>query len=162
MKMTSIFAAASLAALLVGAAVPALAADEFNIAPGLSAAGKPVGMHGSDPVALVTTSRSVTGSATNTVIHEGIAYYFSNAENANTFKASPARYLPQNNGFCTFGVSVGKKFDGDPRYSAVVDGKLYVFLNEEIYNNFLKDRAGTISKAAANWPRIMHTAATAL
>jgi hypothetical protein len=59
-------------------------------------------------------------------------------------------------------VSVNKKFDGDPRFSAVVDGRLYVFLNEKIYNMFLKDKAGTIAKAASNWPKIQHTAAAAL
>jgi len=32
-------------------------------------------------------------------------------------------------------------------------------LNEEIYKMFEKDKAGTISKAAANWTKIEHTAA---
>ena len=59
----------------------------------------------------------------------------------------------------TFGVSVNKKFDGDPNFAAVVDGKLYVFLSEEIYQAFRKDQAGTIAKAAANWKAIEHTAA---
>ena len=30
------------------------------------------------------------------------------------FKQDPDRYVPQYGGFCAFGVSVGKKFDGDP------------------------------------------------
>ena len=76
-----------------------------------------------------------------------------------TFEANPARYVVQNGGFCTFGVSVNKKFDGDPNFAAVVDDKLYVFLSEEIYQAFLKDKAGTIAKAAENWKSIQHTAA---
>jgi len=54
---------------------------------------------------------------------------------------------------------VGKKFDGDPSFASVVDGKLYVFLNEDIYNLYLKDQAGTIHKAEENWKKIQHTAA---
>ena len=57
------------------------------------------------------------------------------------FKASPSRYLPQNGGFCTFGVSVGKKFDGDPKFAAVIDNKLYLFLNEEIFR-IVPERSG--------------------
>ena len=64
-----------------------------------------------------------------------------------------------NGGLCTFGVSVGKTFDGDPSFAAVVDDKLYVFLNEEIFQAVQKDEAGTIAKAAENWKAIQHTAA---
>lgn len=62
----------------------------------------------------------------------------------------------------TFGVSVGKKFDGDPKYAEVIDGKLYVFLNEPIFRMFQQDRAGTIAKAAGNWPHIEHVTASEL
>ena len=143
-------------------AAPALAVEELNVAPGISAAGAPVALHGSDPVALLDHGKNVAGVAPFTVVYDKVSFYFSSKANLDTFKASPAKYLPQNGGFCTFGVSVNKKFDGDPRYHAAVDGKLYVFLNEEIYQMYLKDKAGTISKAAANWPVIMHTAAASL
>lgn len=53
---------------------------------------------------------------------------------------------------------MGKKFDGDPSYHAIIDQKLYVFLNEEIFNAFNKDRPGTIAKAATNWSTIRSTA----
>jgi hypothetical protein len=71
-------------------------------------------------------------------------------------------YIPENGGFCTFGVSVGKKFDGDPRYAAVVNGKLYVFLNEDIFKMFQKDKIGTITKANTQWKKIQHTPANTL
>ena len=95
--------------------------------------------------------RRSRGAAAHTALHEGVAYYFATAANKQAFEAAPARYLPQNGGFCTFGVSVRKKFDGDPAYSAVIDDKLYVFLNKEIFEMFQKDRAGVIAKAARNW-----------
>ncbi|AAV96211.1 YHS domain-containing protein [Ruegeria pomeroyi] len=151
------FTAAALSTLL--AFGPAMAADEINVVPGLTAAGAPLGLHGSDPVALLDKGKNREGSAAHTAVHDGVAYYFASEKNLKAFQANPDHYSVQNGGFCTFGVSVGKKFDGDPNYAAVVDGKLYVFLNEEIYKMFEKDKAGTISKAAANWTKIEHTAA---
>ena len=153
---TALLASATLAAPAV------FADDEYNVSVGITAAGAPLGLHGVDPVAFIESGGPVEGLAAHSAVHDGVAYYFATAENAATFKANPAAYLPQNGGFCTFGVSVGKKFDGDPRYHSVVDGKLYVFLNEAIYNMYMKDKAGTIAKAEVEWKRIEHIAATEL
>lgn len=138
---------------------PALAADENNTAPGLTAAGAPLGLHGVDPVAFIDIGNRVEGTAEYTAVHDGVAYYFATRQNMNAFKRAPAKYLPQNGGFCTFGVSVGKKFDGDPQYADVHNGKLYVFLNEDIFRNYQKDKTGVIAKAEKNWTRIQHAAA---
>ena len=51
---------------------------------------------------------------------------------------------------------------GDPAYADVMDGKLYVFLSEEIFKAYQKDKAGTIAKAEANWKKIQNTKATEL
>lgn len=160
MSRKLVLIAATLAAF--GAAAPVLAADEVNVVPGLTAAGAPLGLHGADPVALLDQGRTIEGVAAQTAVHDGVAYYFASEANRRKFEADPARYQVQNGGFCTFGVSVNKKFDGDPNFAAVVDEKLYVFLSEEIYQAFLKDKAGTIAKAAANWKTIEHTAAADL
>jgi len=148
--------------LAVAIASHAFAADEHNVVPGLTAAGAPLGLHGVDPVAFIELGNRVDGSAMHTALHDGVAYYFASAANKATFEKRPARFVPENGGFCTFGVSVGKKFDGDPIYAAVVNGKLYVFLNEEIFRAFDKDRKGTIKKAEKNWQRIEHVAAVDL
>jgi YHS domain-containing protein len=134
------------------------AVDENNTATGLTAAGAPLGLHGIDPVAFIKIQNRIQGSATFTAVHDGVAYYFSSQENVLKFKTSPSAFIPQNGGFCTYGVSVGKKFDGNPQYADIVDDKLYVFLNEEIFNAYLKDRKGTIKKAAKNWQTIEHLA----
>lgn len=154
--------AALIAAQLIAVASPALAVEENNVSNGLTAAGAPLGLHGVDPVAFVTLGNRIDGTAKFTAVHDGVAYYFTSQENLDAFTANPGRFTPQNGGYCTFGVSVGKKFDGDPRYAAVVDGKLYVFLNEDILKAFQKDQAGTISKAATNWRTIRSVAAAEL
>ncbi|MEP3428567.1 MAG: YHS domain-containing (seleno)protein [Roseibium sp.] len=150
------------AATLLGVATfstPAFAADEYNTSSGLTAAGAPLGIHGVDPVTFVNLGNRIDGTAKHTAVHDGVAYYFSSKDTMDKFSANPGSYLPQNGGFCTFGVSVGKKFDGDPQFAAVVEDKLYLFLNEEIFREFQKDEAGTISKAAANWNTIRTTPA---
>ena len=160
--MTKTILAALIAAQALVAASPALAVEENNVSNGLTAAGAPLGLHGVDPVAFVTLGNRIEGSAKFTAVHDNVAYYFASQENLDAFKATPGRFAPQNGGYCTFGVSVGKKFDGDPKYAAVQNGKLYVFLNEDILKAFQKDPAGTIAKADANWKRIRSTAAADL
>ena len=140
----------------------AIEADEHNTVPGLTAAGAPLGLHGYDPVAFIDIGDRIEGFATYTAVHDGVAYYFSSESNLERFEKTPRKYTPQFGGFCTFGVSVAKKFDGDPRFAAVENGKLYVFLNEQIFNEFQKDRAGTIAKAERNWREIERKAAVSL
>lgn len=141
---------------------PAFAADEANVAPGLTYGGAPLGLHGADPVALLDHGADAEGDADFAAAHDGVAYYFASEENLKAFEADPTRYVPQYGGFCAFGVSVGKKFDGDPSFAAVKDDKLYVFLNKAVYEAYLRDQVGTIEKAEGNWTRIEHTAATDL
>ncbi|SON57168.1 YHS domain protein [Hartmannibacter diazotrophicus] len=158
-RIITITAATLAAVLSLG---PALAADEANVAPGLTYGGAPLGLHGADPVALLDQGTNAEGIADYAATHDGVAYYFASEEHLKAFEANPARYAPQYGGFCAFGVSVGKKFDGDPNFAAVLNDKLYVFLNEGVYKAYLKDQAGTIEKAEGQWSGIEHTAATDL
>ncbi|WP_164116398.1 YHS domain-containing (seleno)protein [Sphingorhabdus sp. Alg239-R122] len=157
--MTKRFTLLSAIALSAMTATPATAADEYNVSSGLTAASAPLALHGVDTVAFIDTGNRIQGSAKYTAVHDGVAYYFSTQANLDSFTAAPGRYMPQNGGFCTFDVSVGKKFDGDPRWADVRDGKLYVFLSEAVFNAYLKDPEGAIAKAERNWKQIRHTAA---
>jgi YHS domain-containing protein len=158
----TLIAAAAFALAGLAATAPAFAADEHNVVPGLTAAGAPLGLHGVDPVAFLDIGNRLSGTADFTAIHDGVAYYFASEDNMEAFEANPERYTPQNGGFCTYGVSVGKKFDGDPQFADVQNGKLYVFLNEEIFNAYQKDKAGTIATAESKWKDIKHTKSTEL
>ena len=70
--------------------------------------------------------------------------------------------LPAYGGFCAYGVALGKKFDGDPRYWRIIDGKLYLNLNGDIQAEWSKDIPANISKAQSNWTKIHATAAAKL
>ena len=159
MTISKHIAAALVSTALLGAAIPAQAADEINVVPGLSIAGAPLALHGYDPVAYFTQGKPVRGTDKLVHVHEGAAYRFSSQAHLDSFKKNPDRYVPQYGGFCAFGVSVGKKFDGDPQLWKIEDGKLYLNLNQEIYETFLEDVDGNIEKADGNWPEIEHVAA---
>ncbi|KUJ81374.1 YHS domain-containing (seleno)protein [Ruegeria profundi] len=150
--------AASLTALTAMLALPALAADEYNSSSGVTYAGLPLGFHGTDPVALLQGTLT-QGVSDHTAVHDGVSYYFATAEAAAAFTANPEAHLPQFGGFCTLAVGLGKKFDGDPRYADVRNGKLYVFVNEAVFQTYLQDPDGTIAKAEATWPQIRSTPA---
>ena len=155
-KKTILAAVAS--TVLMGALAPVQAADELNVAPGLSIVGAPVAMHGFDPVAYFTDGAPAVGSDTYVHVHEGAAYRFASEEHLDIFKADPGRYIPAYGGFCAYGVAVGAKFDGDPRLWRIEDGRLYLNLNQEIYETFLEDVDGYIEDADGNWREIEHTA----
>ncbi len=150
MKSLALTALAATLAL----AAPAFAADEINVSKGLSAAGAPLAAHGVDLVALVNNGNPVEGFANHSATYDGASFYFTSAENLEAFEANPAAYLPQHGGYCSFGVSVGKKFDGDPDQYLIADGKLYLFLNADTRAAFLKDVTSTAKTADDQWANI--------
>ncbi|GGA28699.1 YHS domain-containing (seleno)protein [Neptunicoccus cionae] len=146
---------ASLASVaFISLSAPLLAADEYNVSNGLTLTGKPLGMHGIDPVSMFGGQQPASGDAAYTSTYDGIDYYFSTADAQHKFDSDPAGFLPQFGGFCAFGVAVGKKLDGDVRYADIVDGKLYLFVNAAIFEKYLEDKERVIKDAYAKWPEI--------
>lgn len=58
---------------------------------------------------------------------DGARYLFASALNKAAFVADPDRYLPQFNGLCTTGLSLGINGQSDPMLWKIVDGRLYLF-----------------------------------
>ena len=154
---TKLLVALALAGLIATTS-QAAAGPEVNTTPGaVLVAGKPapgLAVHGFDVVAFFTQSRPVQGDAKFAYVHKDATYRFASELNLAAFKADPAKYAPAYGGYCAYGISVGAKFDGDPRYWRIVDGKLYLNLDAGIQQAFLKDVPGAINKADANWPKI--------
>jgi hypothetical protein len=149
-----------LAARMPHASAPA--DDEINVSKGGTLAGPGLAAHGYDVVAFFTEGNALLGSDANAVAHNGGTYRFASKANLDTFKQSPARYEPAYGGFCAYGVALGKKFDGDPRFWKIVDGKLYLNLNGDIQTEWSKDVPGNVAKAEKNWARIHGVAAASL
>lgn len=123
-----------------------------NPALNLDATGR--ALQGYDPVAYFEADRPTPGEATWSTAWQGANWYFSSAENQEKFEEDPEKYAPKNGGYCTFGVVLSKKFDGDPKVWFIRNEKLYVFLNEEVKQKFLQDEPGNFERVQKNWPPI--------
>ena len=143
----------------VGAAA---AEDELNVSKGATLSGPGLAVHGYDVVAFFTEAKPVFGTDAHAVAHNGGTYRFASQANLDAFKANPSKYEPAYGGFCAYGAALGKKFDGDPRFWKIVDGKLYLNLNGNIQAEWSKDIAGNIAKADTNWGRIRRLAVAKL
>lgn len=113
-----------------------------------------VGLHGYDPVSYFTVGKPTAGSEKFQATYDGVRYRFSSAENRDAFTKEPAKYVPAYGGFCAMGASLGKKFDGDPNYWKIVNGKLYVNVNADVDKHWKEDVPANISKGDQNWPAI--------
>ena len=119
-------------------------------------------VQGYDVVSYQTGKRPVRGNGNFVSTYEGATYQFSSKANLALFKKNPAKYVPAYGGFCAFGVSVGKKFTGDPEVWRLVDGKLYLNLDTGIQTEWLKDVSGRIKTADAKWKKIEHKSPASL
>ncbi len=111
-------------------------------------------LRGHDAVAYQTQQAAVVGSAAYTATHDGAIYRFASAANRDTFKADPARYAPAYGGYCAMGVAVGKKLDGDPAAFSVVNGRLFLNVNQDVRGMWARDVEGNETKAQRNWTRV--------
>ena len=143
MKLKSIVLATIFAAVGLGGS--AFAADYSHSTPAVQ---------GYDVVSYQTAKRPARGNGHFVASHDGATYLFSSQANLDTFKANPNKYVPAYNGYCAFGVSVGKKFVGDPEVWRVVDGTTYLNLDANIQDEWLKDTSGRIKTANSQWRKI--------
>ena len=105
----------------------------------------------SDLVSYHQETGPVRGSGYHVAHYEDVAYLFANEANKTAFEANPEKYLPAYNGFCAYGVAVGKKFHTDPTVYEIVNGRLYLNLDNGIQEEWSKDIPGNIAKADKNW-----------
>ena len=117
---------------------------------------------GHDAVAYQTENRPVKGGAAFSATHDGSTYHFASAANRDTFLTDPARYAPAYGGFCAMGAALEKKLDIDPTQFKVVDGRLYLNVNADVFTAWEKDIPTNIKNADQNWPGIANEAPNTL
>jgi len=113
-----------------------------------------VAIRGYDPVAYFTERKPVKGSGAYTAEHRGSRFHFASQANRDAFTADPARYAPQYNGFCAFGVAGGYKAAIDPAAFTIVENKLYLNYDRNVQRKWSADIPGYIVKADRNWPKV--------
>lgn len=119
-------------------------------------------LRGYDAVSYHTIGRPVMGNGSNASVYKGQSYLFINKEHKKLFDANPEKYVPVYGGWCAYGVSAGKKFHGDPLVWKIVDGKLYLNLNNKIQALWSENVPGYINGANEKWEEIKDKPASSL
>ncbi len=136
--------------LPLATAVPALGYSSKNpVDPVNSVDG--VALKGYDAVAYFTGGKPTPGLEQYSYSWNGKTYRFASADNLRSFKADPAKYVPQYGGYCAFAMSIDRIADIDPGQWAIVDGKLY--LNNNFFSQTLwsLNKGARIETADRNW-----------
>jgi len=146
------FTAALFAASVVFgiAALPAQAKD-----PVYTGTFSSLAVSGYDPVAYFTQGRPVEGSGDLEYEWNGATWRFSTLENLAAFKADPEAYAPQYGGYCAWAVSQGYTAKSEPEAWRIVDDKLYLNYSKAVQQQWVEDIPGNITKADANWPKVL-------
>jgi hypothetical protein len=116
-----------------------------------------VALGGFDPVSYFPEGggRPAKGFVQRDLKHEGVTYRFASDSNRDRFRANPEKYLPAYNGWCAWAMAeLNAKVDVEPKAYEIYKGKLYVFYDHKDLNTrtmWLKDPAGMVSRADANW-----------
>lgn len=110
-----------------------------------------VGLKGYDPVAYFTDGQPTKGSSQYSFQWKGATYRFASAENLQSFKTDPEKYLPQYGGYCAYAMSINRTADISPTEWTIFGGKLY------LNNNFISQtlwsvgKSGRVEAADRNW-----------
>ncbi|MFM2266633.1 MAG: hypothetical protein RL757_73 [Bacteroidota bacterium] len=120
---------------------------------------KNIAIQGYDPVAYFTVGKAVKGDKKFSTTHKNAIYRFSSAANKALFVESPEKYAPQYGGWCAYAIGeTGEKVSINPSTFKILNGKLYLFYNENFTNTLKlwnKNEAVLLEKAIKNWSKII-------
>lgn len=137
-------------------ATTALAGPQYVDETGFAVSGYDVVAYFSLPQSPVGEPQAdaVPGRADTTATYNGATFAFSSDANRDAFLADPAKYAPQFDGHCAYGVSRGGKVPANPNLWRIVDGKLYLNITENVVGFWEEDIPGNITLAGDNWVAI--------
>ena len=145
-----------LSSALAFVAGAAFAGEEYTAANGYAASGYDVVAYFDLDQAPVGSAQpaAIPGDKAITAEYEGATYAFSSAANRDRFVAEPAKFAPQYDGHCAYGVAQGGKVPGNPNLWRIVDGKLYLNITKNVVGFWEEDIAGNLNKSEKNWVSI--------
>lgn len=152
-RFTLTVAAAATALAFAG---QAFAGEQYVDGTGYAASGYDVVAYFDLPQSAVgqTQTAAVPGKSAYTAEYNGAKFAFSSAANRDKFVADPAKFAPQYDGHCAYGVSKGGKVPGNPNLWRIVDDKLYLNITKNVVGFWEEDIPGNINLAQNNWPAI--------
>ena len=108
-------------------------------------------LKGYDPVAYLRDAKVTPGNDQFTFDWGDATLQFASADNMALFRQDPESCAPQFGGFCSFAVSKGFTADISPDAWYVNDGKLYVFMDENVQADWVAGIGdGTLEASAEN------------
>ena len=130
--------------------LPASAGEQYVDSSGFAVSGYDVVAYQS----LAQSSPAVAGRSNITARYNGAVFAFSNVQNRDLFQSNPAKYAPQFDGHCAYGVAKGGKVPANPNLWRVVDGKLYLNITRNVAGFWTSDVASNISSGNSQWSRL--------
>lgn len=121
------------------------AASGYDVVAYFSLAQNPVGQ---------TQPAPVEGNKAITADYNGATFAFSTEANRDAFVAEPAKFAPQYDGHCAYGVAKGGKVPGNPTLWRIIDDKLYLNITKNVVGFWEEDIPGNLNLSTANWPSL--------
>lgn len=106
------------------------------------------------PVSYLTEEKAVPGDPKYVVVVRRQVYHLASAEAKAAFTRDPDRFLPQYNGSCATSLASRRQYAADPRLFHVVDGKTYLFRDDDAKKQFEANPSQTIEKADVNSAKV--------
>jgi len=139
-------AAVGAALLLAPGASAQRSLDAWNLDEGLA-------LRGYDPVAYFPEGGGVAakGSAARSLTHEGVTYHFGSDANRSLFEKDPDRYEPAYGAWCAWAMAHDSLVDPDPEAYTILNDTLFVFVNDEKRDDWLKNVEDFLPRADQHW-----------
>jgi YHS domain-containing protein len=143
-------------AVLAASSTALFAGDQYVDSTGYAVSGYDVVAYFSLDQSAVGAAQpeAVPGNANITAEYNGATFAFSSEANRDAFLADPAKFAPQYDGHCAYGVSKGGKVPGNPNLWRIVDDKLYLNITQNVVGFWEEDIPGNITLAETNWADI--------
>ena len=134
-------------------ATASFAGDQYVDGTGYAVSGYDVVAYFDLPQSKVGASQSkaVPGRADLSTEYNGATFAFESQANLERFRANPAKYAPQYDGHCAYGVAVGNKVPGNPNLWRIVGGKLYLNITKAVSKTWEKDIPGYLQQSNSKW-----------
>lgn len=110
---------------------------------------------GYDVVAYFNQGEALRGLPQWTQEYKGASWRFASQAHHQAFAAQPERYVPQFGGYCAFAVSQNYTAYSDPNAWTIVDGRLYLNIDQKVAEKWKADQRKLIQLAEQNWPAVL-------
>ena len=111
-------------------------------------------INGYDPVTYFTEDKALKGNEENSFVWNDAEWHFQSEKNKILFSNNPEKYAPEYGGYCSFAVSKGFTANIDPSSFEIIEGKLYLFGNDDVKKDWINNLRENQKAANNNWHKI--------